>query len=333
MRILLTASFADSLINFRASLIQALIAKNCEVHVAAPELNTESSQYAHLQAIGAIAHSIPIKRVGINPITDIKSLLCLWRLMQSVQPDIILSYTIKPVIYGTLASWFARVPRRFAMITGLGYAFQEKNNRQLIHSLVCRLYKLVLKKTHKVIFQNPDDENLFRSLNLLPKHIPSCIINGSGVNLTRYPSTPLSAEPHFLFIGRLLGDKGVREYIEAARCILSRNPYAIFHLVGWIDTNPNAIAQHELDSWIQEGTVQFHGHLCDVRPTIANSNIFVLPSYREGTPRSVLEAMSMGRPIITTDAPGCRETVVNSDNGFLVPVKSVTHLVLSLIHI
>jgi glycosyltransferase involved in cell wall biosynthesis len=229
-----------------------------------------------------------------------------------------------------LTSYLTKVTHRFALITGLGYAFQGKSNRKLINLLVCFLYKLALRYTHKVIFQNPDDEGLFRSLNLLPEHIPSCIVNGSGVNITTYSPVPLSTEPNFLLIARLLGDKGIREYIQAARHIVSRFPHAVFHLVGWIDGNPDSITQSELDGWMKEGIVQFHGHLSDVRPAIKNCNIFVLPSYREGTPRSVLEAMAMGRPIITTDAPGCRETVIDGDNGFIVPVRSVNTLVTAM---
>jgi len=148
------------------------------------------------------------------------------------------------------------------------------------------------------------------------------------VDISEYQVTPLPGEgSRFLMIARLLGDKGVREYVSAARIVRSSNPNARFGLVGWIDENPNAIAQSELNGWIEEGGIEFHGRLEDVRPAIAKSSVYVLPSYREGTPRTVLEAMAMGRPIITTDAPGCRETVINGENGYLVPVKSVDDLV------
>ena len=185
-----------------------------------------------------------------------------------------------------------------------------------------------LKRAAKVFFQNQDDETLFRQLELLPSSIPSVVVNGSGVDLSVFEVAPISLSTiDFLLIGRLLGDKGVREYEQAARKIKVRYPQAIFRLVGWIDTNPDAIRQVELDDWVAAGTLEFVGKIEDVRPIIAASTVYVLPSYREGTPRTVLEAMAMGRPIITTDAPGCRETVIDGENGFLVPVKSVDALV------
>jgi glycosyltransferase involved in cell wall biosynthesis len=189
------------------------------------------------------------------------------------------------------------------------------------------LYRFALGRTHKVFFQNADDERLFRKLGLLPAFVPSVVVNGSGVDVASFSSKPLPLGTiSFLMIGRLLGDKGVREYAAAARRIKAFHPRARFQLVGWIDTNPDAIGQSELDSWTTDGTLEFLGKLKDVRPAIAASTVYVLPSYREGTPRTVLEAMAMGRPIITTDAPGCRETVIDQQNGFLVPVKSVEAL-------
>jgi glycosyltransferase involved in cell wall biosynthesis len=187
--------------------------------------------------------------------------------------------------------------------------------------------ELALAKTHKVFFQNPDDEALFRSLGILQRGRASTVLNGSGVDISMYTVTTLPETPHFLLIARLLGDKGVREYVYAAREVKAKQPTAVFSLVGWIDDNPDAVNQQELDSWIEEGIVNYKGKLADVRPAINACSVYVLPSYREGTPRTVLEAMAMGRPVITTDAPGCRETVVHGDNGFLVPVKSVPELV------
>ena len=159
------------------------------------------------------------------------------------------------------------------------------------------------------------------------------VVNGSGVNVTDFNVLPLpqneqqQAKISFLLIARLLVDKGVREYAEAAKIIQQQYPHVEFNLVGWIDENPSAITQQELDQWVTKKTVKYWGKLADVRPAIAESSVYVLPSYREGTPRTVLEAMAMGRAIITTDAPGCRETVVDGDNGFLVEVKSVDSLV------
>ncbi len=328
---LLIASFPDSLINFRGSLLDALLARGLTVHVAAPDLPVESDLHQQLLARGLVVHEIPLRRTGMNPLADLWLFLFLWRLMQCIRPDMVLGYTIKPVIYGMLAAWLARVPRRFALITGLGYAFQvdDKSQKQrgLLLRLVQALYGLALSGADKVFFQNPGNEAAFRHLGILRRNAVSVIINGSGVDLVEYAVAPVPKIPSFLLIARLLGDKGVREYAQAAQLIRTRYPNIRFRLVGWLDENPDAIAQQELDAWVAEGALEFLGRLADVRPAIADASVYVLPSYHEGTPRTVLEAMAMGRAIITTNAPGCRETVVDGDNGFLVPVKSVSALV------
>ena len=255
--------------------------------------------------------------------------------MKKVTPSYVMSYTIKPVIYGTLAAWAAKIPNRYALITGLGYAFQqveETGSPSKLQKLIHGLYKQALSKTSKVFFQNPDDLNLFEQLKLISPSTPTAVVNGSGVDVSEYDVAPLpisddnTPKLRFLLIARLLGDKGVREYAKAAKSIKAKHPQTQFDLVGWIDDNPDSIEQQELDNWIKDGTINFWGKLSDVKPAIAASSIYVLPSYREGTPRTVLEAMAMGRPVITTDAPGCRETVTDGVNGFLVPVKSVDGL-------
>jgi len=333
MIVLLVASFPDSLLHFRGPLLTALLSKGMTVHVAAPDLSADSPLRQQLETCGLHVHDIPLRRTGMNPLTDFATLLHLWRLMRRLRPDHLLAYTIKPVIYGSMAAWLARVPRRFALITGLGYAFQgsgdgSNGHREVLRLLVQRLYRLALRATHTVFFQNPDDQALFRQMRLLQPSTLSVVVNGSGVDVDSFTAVALPAgQPRFLLIARLLGDKGVREYAQAARRIRVMHPGVRCALVGWIDSNPDAIAQAELDAWVKEGSVEFLGLLSDVRPAIAECSVYVLPSYREGTPRTVLEAMAMGRPIITTDAPGCRETVVDTDNGFLVPVKSVDALV------
>lgn len=324
MKFLLVAGLADSLINFRGHLIEALKLKGFHVHVAAPDLQVGHPMRAQLEALGLQVHNIPMARTGTNPVADMQTLFALWRLMCRVKPQVVLGYTIKPVIYGTLAAWLAGVPRRFALITGLGYAFQGNGNSGRLQALVQQLYALALGRVHKVFFQNPDDQALFRQLGLLTASTPSCVVNGSGVDVASFAVQPLPAGAvSFLLIARLLGDKGVREFVAAARQVKVMHPQVQFTLVGWIDSNPDAIKQHELDEWVNTGVVNFLGRLADVRPAIAACSVYVLPSYyREGTPRTVLEAMAMGRAIITTDAPGCRETVVHGHNGLLVPVKS-----------
>ena len=330
MIFLLIASYADSLIAFRGPLLDDLLARGVEVHVAVPEVPPGSALRQRLEARGLRVHEVPLRRTGMNPWEDCATLLHLWRLKRRIRPTCVLGYTIKPVIYGSLAASLARVPQRFALITGLGYAFLGEQggqgSRNLIRLLVGRLYALALRNTHKVFFQNPDDQALFRLQGLLKPSIPSCVVNGSGVDLTEYPLAPLPATPSFLLIARLLGDKGVREYVQAARRVKARFPGAVFSLVGFIDDNPNAIGRHELEGWIAEGVIRYLGRLADVRPAIVAASVYVLPSYREGTPRTVLEAMAMGRAVITTDAPGCRETVIPGENGFLVPVQAVDEL-------
>lgn len=323
-RILIVASLAESLINFRGPLIQALLDKGIDVHVAAPEIS--KAMHSHFQAIGVQAHEIPMQRTGTNPLKDLNTLHQLHRLINNIRPQIFLAYTVKPVVYGLIAATMLKVPRKAALITGLGYAFI--NPRQnFIKKIVMNLYRRALNGADIVFFQNPDDRQLFLEKQILKKNTENKILNGSGVDIQQFPLTPLQTNNiTFLMIARLLGDKGVREYIEAARSIKSKHPEVEFHLVGWIDQNPDAISQAELDSWISEGLIKFWGKLQDVRPAIAASSVYVLPSYREGTPRTVLEAMAMGRAIITTNAPGCKETVIDGENGFLVPIKSASAL-------
>lgn len=326
VKFLLIASFPDSLMQFRGPLIRALQHSGFQIHVAAPDLTAGSSLREHFEAQGLVVHSIPLLRTGMNPFADIKTLCVLWLVMRRVCPDYMMGYTIKPVIYGSIAARLAGVRNRFALITGLGYAFQDARGRSMVRSLVHVLYAFALRRVHKVFFQNPDDEALFRHRRIIGPSLPSRVLNGSGVDVSVYDVAPLPNGPIFLLIARLLGDKGIREYVQAARLIRSERPDVRFLLVGWIDQSPNAIAQDELDAWVNEGVVEYLGRMSDVRPAIAMSSVYVLPSYREGTPRTVLEAMAMGRPIITTDAAGCRETVIDGLNGFLVPVKEVASL-------
>lgn len=335
MKFLIIASHPVSVLKFRGKLIEAIKDKGYEIHIATPILEDYPKISKELESLGYITHNIYMQRTGTNPIADAKTLKYLYTLMRDIKPTYVLTYTIKPVIYGTLAAWAAKVPHRFALITGLGYAFQqveETGKRSYFQKVIHELYRQALSKTDKIFFQNPDDLNLFKQLKLTNNKTPTAIVNGSGVDTSEYNIAPLPVsnkqpEIRFLLIARLLADKGVREYANAAKIIKNKYPEVNFDLVGLIDSNPTAISQQELDEWVDEGLLNFWGRLDDVRPAIAASSIYVLPSYREGTPRTVLEAMSMGRPIITTDAPGCRETVVDSYNGYLVPVKSVDGLV------
>ncbi len=326
MRVLVVGGYSRSLVNFRGHLLSSMVAAGHEVHAAAPELVADVATATSLREMDVMSHEVPIRRAGLNPAADLAALVALTRLMRRIRPDAILAYTVKPVVWGLLAATLARVPRRYALITGVGYAFAEKptGKRALVSRAVRALYRAALAQATKVFFQNHDDLQLFDALCLVPPATPRVVVAGSGVDLKHFARRPAPAgSPSFLLIARLLGDKGVREYFAAAEQIRARYPDVRVDLVGPPDQSPDGISRRELDDLLAPGTIRWHGEAEDVRPLIAKCGVYALPSYREGTPRTVLEAMAIGRPIITTDAPGCRETVVDGVNGFLVPPRSV----------
>lgn len=320
-RVLVLGGIARSLLNFRGALLEALVRHGHRVVACAPGHDDDVARA--LASIGVDYRPTPIERASLNPIADLRTVASLTRLMRDVQPDVFFGYTIKPVIYGSLAARFAGVPRRYAMITGLGYAFGQGGlGRRALARLVGVMYRAGLRGSPAVFFQNPDDVALFQALGIVDEE-QAVLVNGSGVDLEHFAPAPISRRPpSFLLIARLIREKGILEYVEAARLVKRSHPQATFRLVGPLDSNPTAVSENELAAWRREGVVEYLGKLDDVRPAIAASSVYVLPSfYREGTPRSVLEAMAMGRPVITTDAPGCRETVIEGENGFLVPPR------------
>ena len=325
-KFILVASHPDSLLNFRGPLIRALLSKDLEVHAAAPDLDADSLIRSSLESYGVNVHKIHMKRTGMNPISDLRTIFQLWILMKKIKPNYFLGYTHKPVIYGNLAAWMAGVNKQFALITGLGYTFQSQI--LWLNHLLQFLYRISMRRVEKVFFQNPDDETLFQNLGIIKtSDQKSVVVNGSGVDLKKFNIASFPKKIQFLLIARLLGDKGVREYFKAAKAVRKNHPDIKFGLVGWIDNHPDAISKKELDDSIDAGDIFFYGRMDDVKPAISESSVYVLPSYREGTPRTVLEAMAMGRPIITTDAPGCKETVKDGINGYIVKVKSSQALV------
>lgn len=330
MRIVVFAGLAASLVNFRGPLVKRLCDDGHEVHVLAPNISAEPKVIEKLRQMGVQDyHDTDLQTTGLNPVKDMASLLSLYRLLRQIAPDIILAYTIKPVIWGVIAGWLANVPKRVALITGLGYAFTGKasGKRKLTQLIARKLYKIALSHAHVVIFQNPDDAATFRQMGLLAKSCDPVIVNGSGVDLSHYRPEDFPEKPiKFLLIARLLGDKGIREYAQAAKQIMAKNDNVECHIVGGSYPSPDAIAQIEVEGWCRDFGMIWHGAVTDVRPYIANSHVYVLPSYREGTPRTVLEAMAAGRPIITTDAPGCRETVKDGVNGYLIAPRQVQPL-------
>ena len=334
-KFLIFANYLPHVLNFRGKLLESIAQLGYEIHVVSPALSDYAADHKKLISLGYYVHQIVMQKTGTNPVTDMKTLVHSYKILNRIKPDYVLSYTIKPVIYGTLAAWLAKVPHRFVLISGLGYTFQEveeANKRSIFQKFVHSLYQQALAKSTKVFFQNPDDLNLFKELHIVHPMVPAVVVNGSGVDVHDFNVLPLPREesgdikPSFLLIARLLKDKGIVEYVEAAKQIKKDYANAEFHLVGSIDENPASIEQAQLDQWIADGNITYWGQLNDVRPAIAASSVYVLPSYREGTSRSVLEAMSMGRAIITTDAPGCREPVISGKNGYLVTVKAVDEL-------
>jgi glycosyltransferase involved in cell wall biosynthesis len=264
------------------------------------------------------------------------------KLMRRVKPDLLFAYMIKPVVYGLIAAKIAGVQRRTAMITGLGYAFTEapaepfaaRAKRRAVHLAARGAYALALRFADTVIFQNPDDRDEFAAMGLTRGVARVGLVNGSGVDLRHFAPAPMPDGPiTFLMIARLLRDKGVYEYVEAARLVKRAHPAARFVLVGPFDPNPTAVKPAEVEAWVREGVIDYQGAVDDVRPHIAACHVFVLPSYYgEGVPRTVLEAMAMGRPVITTDWRGCRDAIRHLVNGILVPVRSQTSLAAAMTH-
>ncbi len=321
------------LVNFQGPLIKAMLEAGHRVTAAATGRDRKAERWLATQ--GVPYREIAMQRAGLNPVRDSATLVQLIATLRETRPDFLFAYTIKPVVYGLLAARLVGVKRRAAMITGLGYAFTEDDTershvllrRRAIRRAARTAYSTALRFADTVIFQNPDDRALFDELGLLKRVREVGLVQGSGVDVDHFTPQPVPAGPPVaLMIARLLRDKGLYEYVEAARIVKRERPEIRFRLVGPFDPNPASVSPHEIDAWASEGLIEYRGAVTDVRPHIAACHIFVLPSYREGTPRTVLEAMAMGRPIITTDVPGCRETVVQNENGLLVPVRNAPEI-------
>lgn len=324
MKIIICLNTAWNLVNFRAGLIRALVAAGHEVIAVAP-----CDKYAaRLTVLGCRFVPLHMENGGTNPVQDA---LLTWRfvcLFARQRPDVYLGYTVKPNVYGSLAAHMMRIPV-INNIAGLGAVFIKDG---WLVRVVRWLYRMALNRSAKVFFQNNDDRQLFISGGLVRAEVTE-LLPGSGIDLNRF--TPafttaihdVNSKFRFLLIARMLRDKGVGEYVEAARLLRHRWPQAEFCLLGFVDVhNPAAISRVEMDAWVAEGVVNYLGVSDDVRAEIAAADCVVLPSYREGTPRTLLEAAAMARPIITTDAVGCREVVDDGVNGYLCQVRSAEDL-------
>ena len=329
MKIVLITSGAATVPNFRGLLIRTLAERGIEVVAMAPDWNDVLR--ARTRTLGAEPVDISLDRAGVKPLRDLADCWRLRRQLAAHAPDAVLCYFVKPAIFGSLAAWAARIPRRIALIEGLGYIFtdgegSESLKRRLLRGVSRILFKLGLLAAHRVAFLNEDDAAQFRHMQLVPRE-KIAVLGGIGVDLDELAFSPPPPGPvTFLMMGRLLREKGVREFVAAARQVKVSHPETRFILLGDRDANPGSVSQKELAEWTGSGTVEWPGHVDDVPAWLRQASVFVLPSYREGVPRSTQEAAALGRAIITTDAVGCRETVVDGRNGLMVPVRSVDEL-------
>ena len=326
MKFLIVASYAESIKNFSSELLDEIEKIGFSIHVVIPNYENAELKKYFLKKTSWVTHFYELQRRGTNLLNDFKTIIQLKSIILKVKPDIIFSFTIKPVIYSNIMGYLLNIRKRYAFITGVGYLFYENNN-SILSSFIKNFYRISLNCTTTVIFQNKDDISTFYSQKVISKKTQIKQVNGSGVNINYFKETPIPNKINFLMIARLLVSKGVREYAAAAEKIKKMDIDAEFFLAGWFDEGPDSISKEELNRWKKQNTITYHGELTDVRPLISSCSIYVLPSYREGTPRTVLEAMSMGRPIITTNVPGCRETVINNYNGFLVERNNTDSLV------
>jgi glycosyltransferase involved in cell wall biosynthesis len=335
MRVAVIGADAKTLVNFRGELLRAMVEAGHDVTAIA--LDSSDDVAAALTEIGVRFESVRSSRAGRNPAEDLALLVRLTRLLRRISADLTLCYNPKPVVYGLLASVWAKVPARYALITGAGTVLTSGARGTNLPAYVAlrALYMRALRHADCIFFQNPDDESMFRSRGILAPTQRARIVAGSGVNLNRFTPQPLPlGTTSFIFIARLIRTKGLPEFVEAARRIRSIRKDVQFQVLGPLDPNPASASRNELDKWIAEGAIEYLGVATDVRPFIANSHAVVLPSYYgEGIPRVLLEAMAMGRAIVTTNAPGCRETVVNGDNGLCIPARDVDALVAALVRL
>lgn len=327
MKIVVLASLAHSLINFRGQLLAAMVAAGHEVIACAPEDSEEAR--AALAKLGVRYRAVAMERANSNPFADIRTLRDYVRLLREERPDAVLAYTQKPIIWGGIAARIVGDIRYHAMCSGLGYVFTDDGapsrtiRRRGLRRIVSVLYRIAVAKAETVFVFNGDDAGEMRRLGILHAGQRVIQVPGSGVDTGRFRAVPVpEGPPVFLLIARLLRDKGLVEFAEAARQVRSRWPEAQFRLVGPLDPNPSGVTLAELAEWNASGGVEYMGETRDVAPFLAAASVFVLPSfYREGLPRTILEALATGRAIITTDAPGCREPIEPGRNGFLVPVR------------
>lgn len=323
-KLVMIGTTAAGFYGFRSELIKNLNLKNITVYAFTTD--NDALELDKISRLGAIPISYQLNRGGLNPLADMLATYKLAQQIKQLKPDLVFSYFAKPVIFGTLAAKIAKVPKIIGMLEGLGYTFTDQPNglsskTKLIKAIQVFLYKLALPKLDQLILLNHDDKtDLLINNDIEVKE--TYILGGIGLDLNQYKYSPATKDLpiQFLFIGRLLKEKGIHDFIAAAQIVKEKFPQTIFTVLGGIDeANLGALTQGELTQYIDQNVIDYPGHVENIAERIKQSHVFVLPSYREGVPRSTQEAMAIGRPVITTDVPGCRDTVIDGVNGFLVP--------------
>lgn len=326
MKIAVFGNYPQWLIQFRGPMLKRMAEKGHSVYACAPSASEDVK--AQLADIGVRYAHIPLSRANLNPLKNFKSFICFYQFLLKIKPEYLFVYTVKPVILGSLAAKFAGTDKIFSMIEGLGFVFTESEESKIswLKTFISFFYRLSLKCSSKIFFLNQDDHDYFLKSKLIDKN-QGVLLDGIGVDLEYYSPVSLPEQISFVMIARLIKEKGVCEYVRAAEIIKQEFPLVKFTLVGWLDEHPSSLSSLELEQLLAKNCVNYLGRLEDVRPAIRAASVYVLPSYyREGLPRTIQEAMAMARPIITTEAPGCRHTVINGANGYKVPVRNAQRL-------
>lgn len=315
---------------FWQALIKKMKSTGLEPIACVPPGDMESEK--KLLEAGARLVNYNLDRKGLNPLLDLATFASLKKIIAKEKPDLVFASTIKPVIYASLAAKINKTPGIFATITGLGYVFErDKPHKKLISWIGTKLYRLALKDISGVYFQNRDDSELFKNERIVSPSQRLLFAPGAGVNTGYFTPAPFPEKgPVFLLSGRLLEAKGIMEFAQAAAILKSRWPDARFQLLGIPEQGPGSLPLERVRTWEKEGVIEYLGQTRDVRSYLRNSHIAVLPSWREGTPTSLLEAMATGRPCVATDVPGCREVVKDGVNGWLCEVRNPESLARSM---
>lgn len=317
MKVAILYNTSEYLLRFRSELMDSLTSAGYEVVAITPH-DAATSRLADLNVRW---REWKLEGQAVNPFKDIRSILQLREILKEERPDAVLNFTIKPVLYGSLVAGSLGIPRVVSMITGMGSLFLPGGiKKRLLLVIVKVIYRAAMRCNRSVLFQNDDDFDYFVEHGFIPRR-NGRRINGSGVNLEKFSrGSEMVREGAFLLISRMIREKGIFEFVSAARVVKQTHPQAHFIIMGPIDKNPGSITREQISAWEAEGVVEYVGVQSDVRPYLTSAEVYVLPSYYlEGVPRSILEALAMGKPVITTDWRGCRDTVMPDVNGFLVP--------------